>query len=215
MKSFLVLVYLVLLISGLLIFGPTAHATMSLTSGESDILYFSLGNQYDTLTIPEGKGEEKNYISFSFVADSGLNFGSRSIYLVEPGAKKNRDGTYTGISDIISLKVHADDEIDKYNCILKDKHDDSKYTFTVTMKSDPGLDTDDVVRGYLETGSLQNITAGLFSVDELKTLKCLHETPVVEAASDVAVPEPATLILFGLGLLGIVAVRRKMRSEER
>ena len=124
------------------------------------------------------------------VARPTFALGTTSVSLTEP------DGT---VSDLVTLTIT------NFNHALID--------FAFTFISDPHSGLETAPGGSIpETGQNQNITAALFSVPASPGGVVSPPFQVLfQSDQDIDMPEPASVLLFGIGVLGAGWARRKGR----
>jgi hypothetical protein len=237
-KSFRILMGAVFLISGLLICSPRiAGATLgpiivsppvvagdtlvevgsSLFPGTtmSDAVAFTMDNTtlgegkiQQISALGEGGGENvTEEINFTFNPGTALDtFGTNFVYLIEPDQPYTAAGT-----DAAGTPLFYGTRSDKITIAVSHKSGSDTTTLKVTMNSDQDPGTSNQVTGYLENELFQDITAGIFGVDN-HTFGG-HYVQVL-AASDTEVPIPPTALLLGSGLIGLAGLgwRRKRKS---
>lgn len=213
-------------------------SSVAMTAARADVIfYFSNSGVYNgpaledknyfaTATFVDGKGQDKGTVTLTMSAISGLDAGA---YVNDWAFNIGNFGSGTTITNVGYVSGIKADSINTtgVNNFGGDKGD-FDLGFSFSTKS-PGQLQDGNNSVYKLTGS--KLTENSFAVaNEFGFYNAVHvqgradkvdsaffqgsTTKPVDSGSGNAIPEPATVALFGLGLLGFAASRRKSANNK-
>ena len=191
-KSFLIVIFglAFMFFAG---FAPAAPITLT------DITKFTAGGTFDKYDdesddLNSYGGAEVNYLEGSFDYVSWTHH-----YVFEPALKEVIDGSLT-------LSLRDDSEYDSFEFAFG-WAEDGTWGFG---EVDTNNYTYDINTSYLGDGSFSVVLSSLwgdFYID--KSVLKIEYNPVGSSANSAPVPEPATMLLLGSGLIGVSFVGRK------